>query len=70
MRLLISGLLKIPLALDCVPGGSSGGSAVAVAARLAPAATGTDTGGSISSQRHFVASLVSSQLMVLYLVME
>ena len=32
---------------DCVPGGSSGGSAAAVAARMAPAATGTDTGGSI-----------------------
>ncbi|MGF1644607.1 MAG: Asp-tRNA(Asn)/Glu-tRNA(Gln) amidotransferase subunit GatA [Thiotrichales bacterium] len=36
-----------PWNLACVPGGSSGGSAAAVAARLAPAATGTDTGGSI-----------------------
>ncbi len=41
------GPVKNPWALDCVPGGSSGGSAAAVAARLAPAATGTDTGGSI-----------------------
>ncbi len=32
---------------ECVPGGSSGGSAAAVAAALTPAATGTDTGGSI-----------------------
>src|SRR5690606_25904756 len=41
------GAVKNPWALDKVPGGSSGGSAAAVAARLAPFATGTDTGGSI-----------------------
>jgi aspartyl-tRNA(Asn)/glutamyl-tRNA(Gln) amidotransferase subunit A len=41
------GAVHNPWATDCVPGGSSGGSAVAVAARLAPAVTGTDTGGSI-----------------------
>jgi aspartyl-tRNA(Asn)/glutamyl-tRNA(Gln) amidotransferase subunit A len=41
------GAVKNPWDTDCVPGGSSGGSAAAVAARLAPAATGTDTGGSI-----------------------
>jgi aspartyl-tRNA(Asn)/glutamyl-tRNA(Gln) amidotransferase subunit A len=41
------GPVKNPWNLDVVPGGSSGGSAAAVAARLAPAATGTDTGGSI-----------------------
>ena len=41
------GGVKNPWDLDCVPGGSSGGSASAVSARLAPAATGTDTGGSI-----------------------
>jgi aspartyl-tRNA(Asn)/glutamyl-tRNA(Gln) amidotransferase subunit A len=41
------GAVKNPWATDCVPGGSSGGSAAAVAAHLCAAATGTDTGGSI-----------------------
>jgi aspartyl-tRNA(Asn)/glutamyl-tRNA(Gln) amidotransferase subunit A len=41
------GPVRNPWNTDRVAGGSSGGSAAAVAARLAPAATGTDTGGSI-----------------------
>ncbi|MGD8808396.1 MAG: Asp-tRNA(Asn)/Glu-tRNA(Gln) amidotransferase subunit GatA [Gammaproteobacteria bacterium] len=41
------GAVQNPWRIGLVPGGSSGGSAAAVAARLCPAATGTDTGGSI-----------------------
>lgn len=41
------GPVRNPIASDRVPGGSSGGSAAAVAANLAVAALGTDTGGSI-----------------------
>ncbi|HTH44161.1 MAG TPA: Asp-tRNA(Asn)/Glu-tRNA(Gln) amidotransferase subunit GatA [Oxalicibacterium sp.] len=41
------GAVKNPWDKTAIPGGSSGGSAAAIAARLAPAATATDTGGSI-----------------------
>jgi aspartyl-tRNA(Asn)/glutamyl-tRNA(Gln) amidotransferase subunit A len=47
------GAVKNPWDVSAVPGGSAGGSAAAVAARLAPAATGTDTGGSIRQPAAF-----------------
>tara|TARA_B100001059_G_C17830123_1_gene584065 strand:+ start:727 stop:2187 length:1461 start_codon:yes stop_codon:yes gene_type:complete len=46
-----------PWNLECTPGGSSGGSAASVAARLTPVSTGTDTGGSIRQPAAFTGTV-------------
>src|SRR5690625_6493275 len=60
------GPVKNPWAVDCVPGGSSGGSAAAVAARLTPGATASDTGGSIRDRKS--TRLNSSHVAISYAV--
>lgn len=50
------GAVHNPWDPTCVPGGSSGGSAAAVAARMAPLATATDTGGSIRQPAGFTGT--------------